>query len=407
MAASPASASTRGPLAAYRILDLCDLKGALGPKLLAEYGADVIRVEPPGGHPMRNLPPFAGKTPDPERGLVHLYRNLGKRGITLNIESPSGREILERLIATADVLYESFDPGYLASLDLAWPRLRALNPRLVHVSITEYGEEGPRAGWKGSPITSFAMSGAMQVAGWPDRPPCDAPHPMAYDSAVAYANVAVMMALWSRHTSNEGQHIEVSVQEAGIGGLYPWAVPTYTYGGMGAAIPPLATRGGVVSTLFACRDGYVRMTITMERHWAALLAALGNPQELSNPEWQEQSFRIANTDLLHELIEQHTRLYDMEEFLTHAQQYGVPLAAVRTPSGFMADPNTRVRGFWVEVDHPVAGRAEYPGVALRMSRSETAIQRLAPRIGEHNAEVFAELGLDPETVTAPAAASPV
>lgn len=387
-----ATSTRQGPLAAYRILDMGGLRSALGPKMLAEYGADVILIEPPSGDPMRRQPPFAGDVQDAERSLLFLYRNMAKRGITLDIARPEGRAVFEQLIPTADVLYESFDPGYLNSLGLGWARLRELNPRLVHVSITEYGESGPHAAWRGAAITSFAMSGAMQVAGWPDKPPCDAPHPMAYDSAAAYANVAVMMALWSRHSTGEGQHVEVSAQEAGIAGLYPWAVPTYDYGGMGA-IPPLATRGGVVTTLYECKDGYVRMTITMDRHWSALLAALGNPEELMGEEWRDPTFRLTNGDLLQELIAQYTRLWPMEDFLHHAQGFGVPLAAVRPPSGFVTDPNTRMRGFWREVDHPVAGKAEYAGTPLRMSVSELPPARPAPQLGEHNLEVYGSLGL--------------
>ncbi|HET7738214.1 MAG TPA: CoA transferase, partial [Tepidiformaceae bacterium] len=326
---------------------------------------------------------------DGERSLLFLYRNSGKRGITLDYTQPVGRDILLRLAATADVLYESFEPGYLASLGLGYGDLSAANPRLIVVSITPFGQDGPMAHWKTSPIVSFAMSGAMTMSGWPGKEPCDAPHPMAYDSAATYATVAVMMALWSRHTTDRGQHIDVSVQEAGIGGLYPWAVPTYSYGGMGPTIPALATRGGVVATLYECQDGYVRMTAVTDRHWLALITALGNPEELAAAEWQDAAFRAANADVVHELISQHTRLYGMEEFMTLAQSHGVPIAAVRPPSGFTRDPNTRIRGYWTEVDHPVAGAAEYPGMPLKMSRSTLPPLAPAPLLGQHNDEIYA------------------
>lgn len=388
----PTTQERKGPLSSYRVLDISDRKGVLGPKFLAEYGADVIRIERPGGDPMRLQPPFAGDIEDPERGFFHLYRNAGKRGITLDIEHPEGRQLFTRLVETADVLYESFAPGYLDKKELGWEKLREINPRLIQVSISEYGEDGPRSSWRGSGITSFAMSGAMSLGGWPERPPNNAPHTMAYDSAAAYANVAVMMAIWSRHSSGEGQRIEMSAQEAGHAGLYPWEVPTYSYGGMGP-IEAVTVRGGVSETLFECKDGWVRITMTLERHWAAILKTLGNPVELEGEEFADVNFRMANPDVIKEIVSQHTRQYTMEEFMALAQPNGVPLAAVRPPSGFMADPNTRIRNFWTQIDHPVAGKAEYAGIPLRMSGSEMTIGRPAPRVGEHNAEILGELGL--------------
>lgn len=386
-----------GPYATYRILDMTSLRGAIGPKMLADFGADVIHIEPPQGDSTRRIPPFAADVEDPERSLLFLWRNLGKRGVTINLEHPEGRSLLERLVLSADVLYDDSAPGHLAGFGLDWSRLHALNPRLIHVSLTEYGEDGPYARWKGSPITAFAMSGAMQVAGSADSPPCDAPHPMAYDAAAMYANVAVSMALWARHTTGKGQRIEVSVQDAAIGGLLPWAVPTFSFAGRK---PTAVTRRGRLSGTFsyACRDGWVRMPIISDRHWQALLSTLGQPEGLLNPEYQAQRFRIANADLIHDLITEQTKQWSAPELITAAQAYGVPIAPVRPPSGFMNDANTRAREFWREVEHPVAGRARYPSTPVRMSVSHLPFGRPAPLIGEHNEEVFSELGLSSEEI---------
>ncbi len=385
-------AARSGPYAIYRILDMTSLRCAIGPRMLADLGADVIHIEPPQGDPLRYTAPFAADLVDPERSLPFLWRNLGKRGITIDLAHLEGQALLERLIASADVLYDDFAPGHRGAMGLDWSRLHALNPRLIHVSVTEYGEDGPYAQWKGSAITAFAMSGAMQVAGSADSPPCDAPHPMAYDAAAMYANVAVSMALWARHTTGEGQRIDVSVQDAAIGGLLPWAVPTFSFAGRKTTA---VTRRGKLSGTFsyACRDGWVRMPIISDRHWQALLNTLGQPDALLKPEFQAQRFRIANADLIHSLITEQTIQRNALEFIAAAQANGVPIAPVRPPSGFMHDANTRARGFWREVAHPVAGPARYPSTPIRMSVSQLPFGRPAPLLGEHNNEVYAELGL--------------
>jgi crotonobetainyl-CoA:carnitine CoA-transferase CaiB-like acyl-CoA transferase len=389
---------TRGPLSRYRILDMTSLRGAIGPQMLAQYGADVIHVEPPTGDPMRHEPPFAGDVADPERSLLFLWRNLGKRGVTIDLGNPEGKRLFERLSLSADVLYESFDPGMLASLGLGWSRLHEINPRLVHVSITEYGEDGPYAHWKGSTLTAFAMSGAMQVSGTADHPPCNAPHPIAYDAAAVYANAAVMMALWARHSTGEGQHIEISAQEAAIGGLHPWAVPIYSFGNGGKAATALNRRGGISATIYECRDGWVRVPIIGDRFWPIVRKILGEPEALMASEWEGQAFRTANEDLLHTLITEQTMKWATEALVAAAKSSGLPIAAVRPPSGFMKDPNTLARGFWREVEHPVAGRAVYPSTPVRMSASRLEFGRPAPRLGEHNDEVFSGIGLSREEI---------
>jgi crotonobetainyl-CoA:carnitine CoA-transferase CaiB-like acyl-CoA transferase len=366
--------------------------------MLSAYGADVIHVERPTGDLLRRQPPFAGDVEDPERSLAFLWRNLGKRGVTIDLGNPDGRRVFERLVLSADVLYESFAPGCLDALGLGWRRLHELNPRLVHASITEYGEEGPYSRWKGSALTAFAMSGAMQVAGSADHPPCNAPHPIAYDAAAVYANSAVVMALWARHTTGEGQHIEISVQDAAIGGLYPWAVPTYSFGGGGRTASALNTRGGIRATIYECRDGWVRVPIIGDRFWPIVLRILGEPEALMASEWREQAFRTANEDLLHNLITEQTKQWAAEEFVVTAKSNGLPVAPVRPPSGFMKDLNTLARGFWREVDHPVAGRALYASTPVRMSASRLEVGRPAPRLGEHNEEVFSSIGFSSEEI---------
>lgn len=158
-------------LSGIRVLDLADVKGVYGTRILADLGADVIKVEPPDGDPMRKIPPFVGDVPGPDRSLYWLYRNLNKRGITLNLASKEGGEIFKRLVKSSDIVVETFEPGYMKQLGLDYEALREVNPGLIMASITDFGQTGPYSHYKGSDIVDFAMSGAMIVNGTPDRAP--------------------------------------------------------------------------------------------------------------------------------------------------------------------------------------------------------------------------------------------
>lgn len=381
-----------GLLAPYRVLDLADAKGVYCSKVLADLGADVIKIEPPDGDPTRRLLPFAGDIPGSDRSLYFLYRNTNKRSVTLNLSTEQGRSLFRQLVATADVLVETFPPGYLEAIGLDYGRLREINPRLIMASITEFGQGGPRRDYKGAPIIAFAMSGAMQVAGFADKPPCNAPNAMAYDAAATYASVGIMLALYGRGADGQGQYIDISVQEAAIAGLYPWAVPTLSYGGV-AGGPPMTKRGGGF-TIYPCKDGYVRIAAVVPRHFQALVQLVGSPEVLLTPEWQDPLFRRNNQDALQALVSEFMRERTMAELFRDGQALGLPISPLQPPSGFVHDPHPQARGFFVEVEHPEVGKALYPGVPYRLSETPLSIRRPAPRLGEHNEEVYCgELGL--------------
>jgi formyl-CoA transferase len=225
----------------------------------------------------------------------------------------------------------------------------------------------------------------MQVAGSADHPPCNAPGPIAYDAASVYAALGVMVALYDRKRTGLGRFIEVSVQEAAASGLYPWAIPTYSYSGN------VMGRGGAAFTLFPCADGRVRVMLAGDRQWDAMVEILGAPDELSDPAYRDRGFRAAHQDLVHEVVGHHTRSWGAEELCATARKRGIAISVVRPPSGFVADPNVVARGFFEAVEHPELGAIRLPGAAIKVSGLERAAGLRPPLLGEDTFDLMGEL----------------
>lgn len=390
-------------LAPYRVLDLADEKAVLAGRLLADFGADVIKVEPPEGDPTRRRPPFVGDDPHPEKSLYWLYRNLNKRGITLNLRTAEGRSLLHRLAATADILIETARPGTEAGLGLDDETLRAVNPRLVHVSVTPFGPDGPYAGYETSDIVAWAMSGGMYSSGEPDRPPLNAPGTLAYDSAAAYAGAGAMLALYDRAVSGEGQHVEISLHEAALAALVPWSISGYAFNVAHATNPGVRVRprlgpSGIAG--YPCKDGYVAMALLTPPAFRALYELLGYPDELVNPPWNEASYILTHMEDFSLTVSRYLMELTRDEIFHRGQELGLPCWPTRTPLEMFEDPHHRERGFWVEVEHPSHGVAEYPGPPWQLAETPVTVRRPAPLLGEHNVEVYGELGYGPDDVSA-------
>ena len=379
-----------GALSVYRILDLTDSKGAYCAKLFADLGADVIKIERPEGDAGRNMPPFVDDVPHSEKSLYFLHRNTGKRGITLNIETTDGKGILKRLVKKADVLIDNSPPDYMADLGLDYPVLKKLNPKLIMASITEFGHSGPYKNRKGSNLVDFAMSGVMITSGYPGKEPCLCPGTPAYDAASLYANVAILSALYMRSTTGEGQYIDVSVHETSRLGLYPWIVPNYSYAlNPGAPPPTTETRmGASIYPVYPCKDGLIRVVALTPRQWDALVRVLGSPEVLQMPDWRSFMYRIGNADDLYALVLEFTQKYTMTELFEAGKREGVPIAPIQNIENFYNSPHTKAREYFVEVNHPLAGKADYPGPPYKWSETPAAIVRPAPCLGEHNEEIY-------------------
>jgi len=390
-------------LGGYRILDLADSMVALCTKLLADLGADVIKVERPEGDPMRRIPPFVDDVPHHEKGLFFLYRNTNKRGITLNLESSEGKAIFRELVKAVDVVVENWPPGYMASLGLDYSLLRQINPKLIMASITEFGQTGPYKDWKGSNLVDFAMSGVMITSGFSGKTPCLLPGVPAYDSACVVAAISILIALYSRSSTGEGQYIDTSVHESSRVGLYPWSVPYYSYALTEGGPPPMPeTRmGASIFPVYPCKDGFIRVVALTPKQWDALVRALGSPQVLLLPDWQSFLYRIANAEDLYALMLEFTMKYTMAELLEAGHREGVPIAPIYDLASFANSPQTKAREFFVEVDHPVAGKALYPGSPYRWTETPPTIRRPAPCLGQHNEDIYCgELGLSKDDLAA-------
>jgi CoA:oxalate CoA-transferase len=385
-----------GALSGYRVLDLADSNGAYCTKLLADLGADVIKIERPEGDPGRGIPPFAGDTPHPDKSLHFLHRNANKRGVTLRLDTVEGSDILKRLVKTVDVLVDNSPPDYMAGLGLDYSVLSEINPGLIMASITEFGHSGPYKEYKGSNLVDFAMSGIMITSGYPGKEPCLLPGSPAYDSASVHASVSIVAALYMRGTTGQGQYIDTSVHVTSRTGLYPWIIPNYSYALNPGGPPPTSENrmGAQIYPVYPCKDGFIRIIALTPRQWDALMRVLDNPDVLQTEEWRSFMYRIGNADDLYALMLEFTTKYTMRELFEAGRREGVPIAPILSIADFYNSPQTKAREYFVEVDHPVAGKADYPGPPYKWTETPATMRRPAPCIGEHNEEVYCqELGL--------------
>ena len=379
----------------YRVLDLADSKGAYCTKLLADLGADVIKIEPPQGDSTRSIPPFVDDIPHLEKSLYFLYRHANKRGITLDLETSEGKAIFKKLVKTADVLVETYPLGYMASLSLDYPVLKEINLGLIMASITEFGQTGPYKDWKGSDIVDFAMSGVMISSGFSGKVPCNLPGTPAYDATSLLAAISILIALYHRGTTGKGQYIDAAVHESSRIGLFPWLVPIYSHALTDERITVVTDvrLADSIYPVYPCKDGYVRVLAITPGQWNALVRVLGDPEVLRLPEWQDFIYRVGNAEDLYTLMVEFTPNYTMFELFEAGHREGVPIIPIHDVAGFINNPHTKAREFFVEVNHPVIGKALYPGPPYKWTETPASIRRPAPCLGEHNEEIYCrELG---------------
>jgi crotonobetainyl-CoA:carnitine CoA-transferase CaiB-like acyl-CoA transferase len=376
-------------------LDLADSKGAYCTKLLADLGADVIKIEPPHGDSARSIPPFVDDIPHLEKSLYFLYRHANKRGITLDLETSEGKAIFKKLVKTADVLVETYPLDYMASLSLDYPVLKEINLGLIMASITEFGQTGPYKDWKGSDIVDFAMSGVMISSGFSGKVPCNLPGTPAYDATSLLAAISILIALYHRGTTGKGQYIDAAVHESSRIGLFPWLVPIYSHALTDERITVVTDvrLADSIYPVYPCKDGYVRVLTITPGQWNALVRVLGDPEVLRLPEWQDFIYRVGNAEDLYTLMVEFTPNYTMFELFEAGHREGVPIIPIHDMAGFVNNPHTKAREFFVEVNHPVIGKALYPGPPYKWTETPASIRRPAPCLGEHNEEIYCrELG---------------
>jgi benzylsuccinate CoA-transferase BbsE subunit len=399
----------QGPLAGLRVLELTDETGQFCGKLMGDLGADVIRIEPPGGVRNRHVGPFLDDIPHPERSLSFWYYNTSKRGITLDLETADGRALFHRLAATADVIFETFQPGYLDTLGVGAARLRADNPSLIVCSLTPFGQTGPWWNYRSSDLLHMAAGGEMASCGYdeadvPNAPPIAPGGGNAWHMGCHYAYMAIMAALVFRTVSGQGQTIDASIHEA-CALTTESAIANYVYRGevlrrqTGRHHAP----GPTPRTQFLAKDGtYVTALISgglnprNVRNLAELMDQYGMAGDLKDPRYQDPAVIAASSaHIIDGLLAGFIASLPAEEVYHAAQERGFTWGAVRAPETLLDDGHLQDRGFWKQVEHPELGRSfVYPGEAAIYNGSPWRISRRAPLIGEHNVEVFCdELGL--------------
>ena len=370
-----------GPLAHLTVLDLTDLRGALAGRLLADLGADVIKIEPPGGDPGRLHPPFAGNVAAPDRSLPFLYRNANKRGAVIDLHDREGAQRFAALCDAADVLLENYGSNRRQVLDLAPEAVRERHPRLVHVAIADFGLSGPRAHWRAEPLVAFAASGALFASGFRDHPPCWLPGYAAHDCAAVFAVIGALAALLDRARHGAGQTVEISVQEAAISGFNPWQMPLADYHRVYSMLPAAPPRNADGNYLvLPTADGHVRILPAGERHWRGLVDLLGRADAFTAPEWDFALYRLMNVDAVRLIAGEALRTRTRAEVFAGALARGVPLAPINTPDDFAAAEQTRVRGYFRRTDFPHLGGAPFAVAPFNFSRTPVELRRPAPAL---------------------------
>ena len=401
-----------GLLSPYRLLELADEQGYMCGKLMADMGADVVKIEPPGGDPSRCLGPFFHDEPHPEKSLSWFAFNTGKRSVTLNLETIDGREIFKRMVRTADFLVESYGPGYMESLGLGYAELEKINPALIMISITPFGPDGPYRDFKGSDLVLWALGLHTHPYGDDDRPPVRVTGEFqAYLNAGAQAAAAASIALYHRAVTGEGQLITISVQEciAKMTVLGTWDVNKRPIG-RGPAIN-LAGNPIKMSFVWPCKDGDVVMLIgagplNIER-MKILLRWMEDEGMLTDYlrdfDWLNFDFTVTTQDVIDGLREpilkffaQHTK----EELFLEAIKRRVMLYPVSTVEDIANSEQLASRNYWVEIDHPeLDAKIKYPGAFAKSTGLPPRPTCRAPLIGEHNQEIYEkELSLSPRAL---------
>lgn len=390
----------KGPLANYRVLDLAGPPGLHCTKLLADMGADMIKIEPPAGEESRRIPPFKDDSPHPETGLYYLHYNTNKRSITLDVAQPDGMAILLELARKADVLIETFPAAQSEKLGLTYRQLSVINPRLVVASITPFGRIGPWRDYRGDDLTSIALGNLLYIAGEQNKEPIQPAGELAYGMAGTYTAFAIATALYYRVKSGRGQQIDASMHEcaAHIAG---YAIPHYSASGIK---PKRAKRDGQEADLydpFAVKDGYVRFFIVAREQWRRLVDWMGRPASISGPEFEKTVYRRAHPEIVQPVITEFCRGFTKEEMYEEGQKRRISVTPINTAGEFVECTQTKARELFVQMDHPVVGKyPEYAGVP-RLTQCPGAITRRAPLLGEHNREIYCDdLGLEPDDLAA-------
>jgi formyl-CoA transferase len=374
-------------LRGVRVLDFTQvMAGPFCSMLLGDLGADVVKVEPPGGDTTRRMGTRQGME---STGFWAVNRN--KRGIVLNLKDRRGQEVVRSLVTRTDILVENYRPGVLDAFGLGYQDLRSVNPRLIYASISGFGSTGPYAHKGGFDLVAQGMSGIMSITGEVGMPPVKCGIPVTDLGAGLFALQAILAAYIYRLQSGEGQYIDTSLFEAGVA-LSVWESTQYFSTGEIPEPMGSAHRMSAPYQAIRCADGYLTLGAANQRTWERFAHAVGLPALIDRPEYADDRRRVQNHRQLAEEIEVVTVTRPRAHWLQVLEEVGVPCGPILNYAEVFADPQAQARGMAQEMDHPVGGRIRVLGPAAKLSETPARLSRPAPLYGEHSAEILREAG---------------
>ncbi|MEE2672208.1 MAG: CoA transferase [Myxococcota bacterium] len=386
-----------GPLAGIRVVEATTTwAGPMCGCLLADFGADVIKVEDPRGEIGRRSPPTLPGT-DPPVSFMHATVNRNKRSLALDLHDPAARDAVRELVARSDVFVENFRPGTLDSWELGYEHLRARNPALVYVSISGYGQFGPEHEKVGYDPLAQAASGFLSLNGEPEGEPVKAPTFLADDLAGLHAALATLAALRHRDQTGEGQHVDVALLDA----MLFQSTGYLTLGAMGVDLPRLGNQFRIAAPAktFACLDGSVMAGVLLDTHWKRLAELIGRSDLADDPKYATSEQRIAHREEVNAILSEWAAPRTLAQVVEAFAGAGIPAAPVRTYAQAAQDPHVHERDM-LQTARSSEGEVPVVGPAAKLSRTPTRVRTAAPGLGEHNREILEDLGYEAERLEA-------
>ncbi|MEE8582220.1 MAG: CoA transferase [Myxococcota bacterium] len=385
-----------GPLVGLRVLEATTTwAGPMCGCLLADFGAEVVKVEDPRGEIARRMPPFLPGT-SPTLSFMHATVNRNKRSLTLDLRRAEGQRIFRALAERSDAVVESFRPGTMAAWGLGYDDLHALDPGLVYASISGFGQFGPLHRRVGYDPLAQAASGFMSLNGDPDGEPVKSPTFLSDDLAGVHAALAILAALRHRDASGEGQHIDVALLDT----MLFQSTGYLTLGAMDVALPRLGNEFRIAAPArdFACRDGRVMAGVLLDSHWKRLCTLIGRPELADDPNYATTAARLARRAEVDHLLESWTLDHRVEEVVEKFAAAGIPASAVRTYAEAARDAHVLERDMLQETRSNGNAAIPITGPAAKLSRTPTRVRSAAPELGQHNDPILAELGYDAQAI---------
>lgn len=376
-----------GALSGVKVLDLSeDIAGSFCARLMADYGADVLKLEPPGGASLRRMGPFHHDDPHPEKSLFFLLLNLNKKGATLNLATDTGQTILKRLAEHVDVIVETYRPGYMESLGLGYDTLSQINPALVMTSITPFGQDGPYSQYKGEEIVEYAMSMIMSISGVQGREPLKHGGFQAQYEGGLFGAGATSMALFGQLNTGQGEHVDVSITEC----IASTMMATQTiYPFIGGSQARRRAEGNEFENPMPCQDGWIIVQAGGGATWEDLANFFEAP-ELLEPRFADRAQRTQHGAEMDQVIINSIKNREKWELFPKAAAARMLFGLVQTPSELVDCPQLESRNFYREVDHPVIGKIKVPAELFKLTETPYQLRMPAPTLGQHNQEIYVE-----------------